>query len=671
MLHLLALKQVCPICKKALKQQPKPNLSLKTLANLKLKAMRKVRGLSMHTSQPNLTDKRLEKLNLTCQTDGKFYNMCISVPQSEKRRPVAIVCILDVSGSMNSVVGQAEGGKGFTRLDLVKHVMNVIVTALDKDDYLSIIKFSDESELVMDLAPMNDENKIIAKNYISDLAVMGCTSTGPAIKMAYDVIENGPQNYINSILLLTDGVDSDGEEYLRSTYDSIQHSRPVQFSTFGFSNDIWSHLLQELALKGGGIFGYIPDQTMIGTVLINFLANTLLTYEQAIYVEVDDAYEFVMENHPKKIAFYYGQNRNFLLRKKRQYTDTLPVLKLGKSRVSMHEFKAENVHQADLSKQIARNKLVEFSFNRDLPRVLAKDYEDSPLLNITEFVTEFKQLDDQERNDNYQQLKLSLVYWDKWGAHYVRSFVFSHLFEQCLNFKSPSMQIYRIEKFDQLVDELTDLFCNLAPPPPTGFIYSSSNTNYQAISMNGLMNSHGGCILETCRVKLDSNKWKQIGDLMKNDVLSNGAKVVCLIKSLYNGPLVRIGKLVLTAFHPVFYDNKWQFPINLLLNSISNNDDYNNNNIISVIQPAIPVYVCNVVLDQYHMIEIEGYNCITLAHGFQNYVLKHPYYGTQMCLKDLSVLKGWREGMICIKDYSLQRDENGLVCGTLVHEYDE
>lgn len=51
-----------------------------------------------------------------------------------------------------------------------------------------------------------------------------------------------------------------------------------------------------------------------------------------------------------------------------------------------------------------------------------------------------KELNQGRENDmNNEQIKLSLKNTKTWGSHYIRSFKFAHLHEQCLNFKAPSM----------------------------------------------------------------------------------------------------------------------------------------------------------------------------------------------------------------------------------------
>ena len=600
-------------------------------------------------------------LKLTAQTNGNFLNLCLTAPAYAERRPVAFVAVIDVSGSMNEIVGVAEGSKGFTRLDLVKHVLNVLITSLNESDHLCLITFSDETEIVFPLTQMNEESKVISKMKVQKLATQRSTRTKTAITFAYQLIADAPEECIQSIILLTDGQDNE-VEVLSSHFDSIQKPSHVQFNTFGFSSDIFSHLLQDLALKGGGIFGYIPDQTMIGTIFINFLANTFLTYKQGIQIDIPNSnFEFVNPKQTHAISINFGQSRNFLLKQKKvDQSQPLSIKLWSNNRNEIELVAGEVVNGVDLTNQLARNKVLEFCFDKKLPKISEKSYEDAAEIVQTEsFLREFKELNPADQNE--QQLKLSLKYWQTWGEHYIRSFVFSHLNEQCLNFKAPSMQIYKTPEFESLTNQLTDLFCNLDPPKPTGRCFKKVFNLPVITNMSILMDADGGCILETCKVKLESGLYKPIGELRKGEVLSNGAKVICLIKAMYDKPLIKIGKLVITAYHPIYYNQNWVFP-NDILNEIPQ--------MASVINLEHPSYVCNIVLDKSHIIDVEGIECVTLGHGFQNSVLKHSYYGSKAVINDYSKFNGWSDGLVKLKRYSCVKDEYGLICSTTAHEYD-
>ena len=64
------------------------------------------------------------------------------------------------------------------------------------------------------------------------------------------------------------------------------------------------------------------------------------------------------------------------------------------------------------------------------------NYQD--INQVENFYKEFEKVNGNDSNN--EQIKLSFKYWHTWGAPYLRSFVFTHKFEQCLNLKSPSIK---------------------------------------------------------------------------------------------------------------------------------------------------------------------------------------------------------------------------------------
>ena len=76
--------------------------------------------------------------------DNASINIKIKSKNPEKRNPLFLITMLDVSGSMslnacNEVNGMED--LSFSRLNLVKHSMNTIISILEEDDILCIINF--------------------------------------------------------------------------------------------------------------------------------------------------------------------------------------------------------------------------------------------------------------------------------------------------------------------------------------------------------------------------------------------------------------------------------------------------------------------------------------------------------------------------------------------------
>lgn len=259
----------CPTCRRPVnKAKISTNYSLKSMIDTFINGPDSRSSSSMSCYQPDelqgLVDDQVEQKHVTVKTlkeisgsyfeDDDYVQVSLNCPVTQKRRAVSFCCVLDVSGSMGSIVGAGEGGKAFTRLDLVKHVMNVLIVSLTEHDTVSLISYSTETKLIQDTLFMTDANKKILRQKIKGLDTENQTYTGKAIELAYKTIEKAPEDCLKSIILLTDGQDTEGFSILERKFTLIKKDPQVQFNTFGFSNDIWSDLLEKLATIGGFFF---------------------------------------------------------------------------------------------------------------------------------------------------------------------------------------------------------------------------------------------------------------------------------------------------------------------------------------------------------------------------------------------------------------------------------
>ena len=77
--------------------------------------------------------------------------------------------------------------------------------------------------------------------------------------------------------------------------------------------------------------------------------------------------------------------------------------------------------------------------------------------------------------------------------------------------------------------------------------------------------------------------------------------------------------------------------------------------------------VFNFVLDQNHIMSVEGFEFVTLGHGLEEDVVRHQYYGTNKVIEDLSKLDWWKNGFIDLESFYVQRYEQGALSGTYGH----
>jgi Mg-chelatase subunit ChlD len=155
---------------------------------------------------------------------------------------------------------------------------------LNENDELIIIKFSTEATCVFE-CKMHSIGKSRAKEVIANLKPENSTNIWGSLQLAYSHAKRAITTCQNvQMLLLTDGESNiDPPRGILFTLDRFLNTdsnadiRNIPITTFGFSCDIDSKLLFDIAEITNGGFSFIPDASMVGTTFINFIANTLAT----------------------------------------------------------------------------------------------------------------------------------------------------------------------------------------------------------------------------------------------------------------------------------------------------------------------------------------------------------------------------------------------------------
>jgi hypothetical protein len=134
------------------------------------------------------------------------------------------------------------------------------------------------------------------------------------------------------------------------------------------------------------------------------------------------------------------------------------------------------------------------------------------------------------------------------------------------------------------------------------------------------------------------------------------ANVVCLVTIGSKRPaqtMVQINSLCITPWHPIRLKagGPWVFPA----------DHY-------LFGERLIQTVYNFVLNKGHVVDVEGYECITLAHGFEEPVAKHDYFGTSAVLNDLAKQPGYFQGRPVYQNLVAKKDP---ATGRIVGWYDD
>jgi hypothetical protein len=116
---------------------------------------------------------------------------------TEERQPMDLVCVLDVSGSMDG-----------HKIQQVQDSVRFIISQAQPQDRLAIVTFNSDAARPLGLRCMHEEGKDAAKTAVVQLQAGGGTSISAGLDLGLQVMEQRRQrNKVSAILLLTDGQD--------------------------------------------------------------------------------------------------------------------------------------------------------------------------------------------------------------------------------------------------------------------------------------------------------------------------------------------------------------------------------------------------------------------------------------------------------------------------------
>lgn len=87
--------------------------------------------------------------------------------------------------------------------------------------------------------------------------------------------------------------------------------------------------------------------------------------------------------------------------------------------------------------------------------------------------------------------------------------------------------------------------------------------------MSQYYDEQGGCIHENCLVTMGNGQIKKVKQLKKGDIvvgINGPAAIKCVVKTEVKKTIEMVkfpSGLIITKYHPVFYNGKWEFPINI------------------------------------------------------------------------------------------------------------
>lgn len=625
--------------------------------------------------------------------------MLISVkPQAiEGRLPVSIIAMIDVSGSMDCDASLPLPGTedtSLTRLQLVQYSLKTVISVLGSEDRITLITFSDSASVELENVLLTAEGKEKASKIIDSFRPSGCTNIWDALDKGIDqaikekaIIEQYNQkdsNYqINtSLLLFTDGEPNQNPPMgiIPCLEDKLSDIK-VHFSisSFAFGYQIDSELMEDIAQIGNGIYGYCPDATMVGTILISYMSSIISMTTPLSTLDVN----FNKGTQTKNtLSLYNGATAHFMIKLGKNDNPNDVQINLNLPLTNQH-FLVSEIKETDeetemnFRDQKYRKLLIDLILNCKKNNLNC----DESIQKVKDLFEEIRQLPDRTQflnnlmidlyndDDKHGQIERAYRhdYFNKWGKNYLFSLVRFHIVEQCGNFKDMSLQLYGNETFKKFRKTANKIFMNL-PIPEKRASRQRFNRGYNSPSSSRVgmpqqcnrsrtMRSYNTrsnvCFNGDALIKLADGKEKKVNQLVKGDQLENGAKVLCLVKTATeNGQsdAVKIGDALFTPYHPVKVNVKgqkekvWVFPV-----------DVGNPELVKI------DFWYNIVLDNCENSKnnngkksqataiVGGVETVTLGHGINEGVCKHPYFGTEKVISALMKHGEFEKGLIEFK----------------------
>ncbi len=614
---------------------------------------------------------------------------------------------------------------GFSAQDIVGHSTKTTINTLSENDTFTVIAFDNRIEVLeTTFHKANESNKKSICDRISSIKPRGQTAIWNAIKKGTELIRMRIDKTRNpAIMILTDGAPNispaQGEvKALQKERKENIHNIPIY--TFGFGNALQKNLLYEIAKYSDACFGHIPTADMIATIFNNYIATILCTlcYNMKLIILFENEQhmaDIINIANPVMGDFVYTIKDNTLIinigtMQIQQSKSVIINFREITSPDDIHNIKYkltyinknQNIDMESMPIKLSHNFNIYNEYFRFLvvdglkAAILSRQLNGDPTNDMQAIISkieENQELDTEIKLNMLDTLKDQISkaismrsdeinYFNKWGMLYLEQLIRAINQQIKPNFKDKICFNFGGEYFNELVDKSSDIFDNMEPPTPsnqstshmantTAQVYRGLGSSYQTScstytpDMSNYNNLKGGCFGENCQVKLATGDYISIKNLevgtfintfdVNNNYIATTTKVKYIVKIYYDNDvnIIRFTNsgLEITNWHPIYNESlkTWVFPFQLTDQTMES---------VNV------KYVYNVVLENYHVIELNLTKCITLGHNYKFDNLQHPYFGSNKIIEDLEKFTEFnKSGYIEINSNSIQKDTHtNLIC---------
>ena len=152
----------------------------------------------------------------------------------------------------------------------------LLLDAMDDNDRLAIVSYSNDAEILLGFQATVEESKPMIADVISSIATSGSTNLYAGMVMGYELAENHKEaledeDALYRVMLLSDGVVTAGESNTEVIVakSAEYNQKGIGITTIGVGLDFNQELMYELANQGGGNFYFIQDAAKLMDVFIH------------------------------------------------------------------------------------------------------------------------------------------------------------------------------------------------------------------------------------------------------------------------------------------------------------------------------------------------------------------------------------------------------------------
>jgi len=497
-----------PVTRKYISNTLIPNIALRNTIQDYIKDNQKKIN---YQNQQNVSSQMIQNYkppNITCDNSyffqDEYYHSMLTLKFSHDKRPTMIFAVVDTSGSMreSADVSHSAESSGLSRLDLVKHTLKTFVHSLNDTDKMCIIKFSNIASVISDLKLIDHYGRQQTLECIDRLQPDGMTNLWDGITTCINKIkDNYDINYNISMIVMTDGVsNSDPLRGIIPSLTDIINKTKLNFTinTFGYGYNIDSNLLEKIAFIGSGIFGFIPDATMVGTVFVNMISNIINSTVNNLTI-IDNNLSDVELITPKNMGMIIiDQPVHIIYRSKNPFVTNI-ICDLD-GRQFQFELSATNPKtptNTDLDQyyRLFLIKILKDAINTSSYINLINLREKLQSITQTDFIKDLIDdiyFDDENKGQLYKALS-NPKWFQYWGKHYLKSIIRAHELMKCITFKEQSPRHYVTDQFKIDQSRIEQIFCILPAPVPLNVpSYVHTNPTHTPVSMSTFYNQSGG-----------------------------------------------------------------------------------------------------------------------------------------------------------------------------------